>query len=132
MDPKGFLPDYQYDIFISYTHLDNASAGQNASGWVDTFHTLFKLNLEPHLGAPVNLMRDSRIKGDDFFDPLCIEQVENSALLITIVSPGYLNSNWCKRELQAFIDKANQASGLNVGHTSRIYKVLKLLSREKS
>jgi hypothetical protein len=36
-----------------------------------------------------------------------------------------VRSDWCTRELKAFIDKATADGGLNVGNKSRIFKVIK-------
>ena len=46
-------------------------------------------------------------------------------VLVSIVSPRYLKSEWCRRELQEFHKVATEQGGVRVGNKSRIFKVVK-------
>jgi hypothetical protein len=97
------------DVFISYAHADNeypdnASA---SSGWVTSLAR--NLNIGPNVRKK-NLFIDHQLEpGDDFSDDL-IAKVENSTLLVLLLSQNYIDSRWCGKELEHFIrSHANDA-----------------------
>ena len=47
-------------------------------------------------------------------------------MLVTVISPGYLQSEWCNRELVGFAELARQRGNLRVGNLQRVVKVLRL------
>lgn len=91
-----------YDVFVSYAHADN-EVPQNAStksGWVTTLAE--NLNIGPNVRKK-NLFIDHQLKpGDEFSDDL-IAKVENSKLLLLLLSQNYIDSSWCGKELEHFI-----------------------------
>ena len=117
---------FEYDVFISYAHLDNQTVGKEA-GWVDLFHRYLENTLNGYLGGRARIFRDSRLKGDTFFDESLLETVRSSAVLVTLLSPSFANSVWCKRELDTFVDHAETGIGLKVERASRVYKVVKIV-----
>ena len=46
-------------------------------------------------------------------------------LLMSVVTPRYLNSEWCTREAREFCQTAEQTGGLVIGNKSRVFKVIK-------
>ena len=126
MEKSGYLPHFDYDVFISYAHIDNVPVVDGAPGWVDIFHKQFQALLDKYLGKRTRVFRDPRLQGNTVFDESLVETVKQSGVLITIVSPSFANSKWCKREMSTFMDHATSGIGIQVGSTSRIYKVVKL------
>jgi hypothetical protein len=104
--------NFEKDIFISYTHIDNKPlAGQN-QGWVTLMHeTLGKL-LEIRLGKKVEIWRDDKLAGNDMFAEEIVAQLPQVGLLVSILSPRYLKSDWCKREAAEFCRAAAQTVGV--------------------
>jgi hypothetical protein len=98
----GFLPDYEDDIFISYAHNDNQPLIEGQPGWVDTFHKALERRLQVHLGAKPSIWRDPRLQGNEYFADTLVEQIPKVAILISLLSPSYNNSEWCRREMQMF------------------------------
>ncbi len=45
--------------------------------------------------------------------------------MVSVISPSYINSEWCIKELQEFYRTAEQKQGISVENKSRIFKVLK-------
>jgi hypothetical protein len=101
MNRKGFLTGYEHDIFVSYAHEDQLGA------WT--------VALQEDLRKALNLILQSKLRGnsvDVWIDqilrnnlPLTDQlqgRVEGSALLMIVMSPFYLGSSWCGREVAWF------------------------------
>jgi hypothetical protein len=113
------------DVFISYRHLDNELLDENGKGWVDNFHERFERVLGEALGYEPSIWRDPRLPGNVYFVDVLEERIKNTALVISILSPGYLQSEWCMGELREFCRLADQTGGLLVGDKLRVFKVVK-------
>src|SRR6185436_12959926 len=122
----GFLPDYEDDIFISYAHNDNQPLIEGQPGWVDTFHKALERRLQVHLGAKPSIWRDPRLQGNEYFADTLVEQIPKVAILISVLSPSYNNSEWCRREMQMFHRIATDTGGIRLGNKARIIKVEKI------
>lgn len=111
------MASFENDIFISYAHLDNRG------GWVDAFHTSLS-NWLGSLGVTPRIWRDSKLRGDDAFSEEVLDQLKRSALLISIVSPNGIKSNWCEKERQRFEQYAEASGGFRIGNGVRAFKVV--------
>lgn len=97
-----YIEGFENDIFISYCHRDNISP-ENESGWVDHFHDQLEISLNRRSGGKkITLWRDKRLKGNTLFDDRIREKVLNSVLFLVLLSPNYLNSEYCRKELNLF------------------------------
>jgi len=92
----------QIDIFISYAHDDNLP---DDKGWVSDFHKLLEGRIRVIQGGKPNIWRDPVLSGvgNTLTDELK-EKVQQSRFLLSIVSPCYVNSDWCDEERRAFIE----------------------------
>src|SRR5271170_3777135 len=97
-----YLSQFATDLFISYSHLDN----QDDTPWVTRLHRDLERRLTQYLGSAVAIWRDSRLQGNEFLSPAIEEQLRNVAVMVSVVSPRYFLSDWCRRELQGFLDAA--------------------------
>jgi len=113
------------DVFISYRHLDNELLDEYGKGWIDNFQERFATVLGEALGYEPSIWRDPRLPGNVYFADVLEERIKNTAVVISILSPGYLQSDWCMGELREFCRLANQNGGLLVGDKLRIFKVVK-------
>ena len=118
---------YEGDAFISYAHIDNRALSDDERGWVDDFERILENRLATHLGRDVNVWRDPELHGNEDFPKKLSDQLRSVATLVSIVSPGYLNSAWSRRELEEFCRAAEDSGGLQVGDKARVFKVLKTL-----
>src|ERR1043165_5220843 len=96
----GYVPEYGNDVFISFTHLDNQSVTGEV-GWVTDLHERLRINLDVALGREAQVWRDARLTTGTNLGSL-ERQILDSATILTVISPGYVNSQWCSWELQAF------------------------------
>ena len=119
--------NFDHDAFISYSHRDNTPLpGPGQTGWVTMFSAVLKERLNTRLGKDVRLWIDPALKGNEVFADEISNRLAASALLVSILSPSYVQSNWCKREMDEFCASAARNGGLKLGNISRVVKVIKL------
>ena len=114
---------FSNDVFISYSHLDDQTVSQE--GWVTAFHKRLQIELDEELGEKAVLWRDARLGAADDFGADLEKQLRGSAVLLAIVSPGYLNSRWCDWELKGFVDGGRRTGELWIESKCRAIKVVK-------
>ena len=122
----GLVTGYDNDVFISYGHIDNQPFGDPGGGWVDIFHEHLQNFVNVHLGRRTKVWRDKRLTGAEVFSDEIEQQLRSSAVLISVISPAYMQSEWCNRELIGFTKAAQDRGGLRVGNLPRVVKVLRL------
>ena len=117
--------DFERDLFISYSHIDNQPLSREQQGWVSQFHRDLETMLSMRLGAEVHIWRDNKLQGNDIFSDEIVQQFPDTALFISVLSPRYVRSEWCTREINEFCRVAKQTIGLVVQNKTRIFKVIK-------
>ena len=125
----GWVPGFEYDVFISYARVDNATVENNPDkGWVAEFHKHLEVALSKKVGRlhTVKLWRDTReIQGNELFDRTIQDAIRQSAIFLALSSNGYLQSDYCRRELTWFYQHAQTGSiGLAAGDDYRIFNLL--------
>ena len=117
--------DFEFDVFVSYAHVDNTSADERHKGWVAKLHETLDRRLTQLLGKPTRIWRDPKLKGNDVFEEVLVQRVKRAVVLVSVVSPRYVRSEWAIRELNEFLKAAEQQPGVQIHPRSRIFKVLK-------
>lgn len=117
---------FRKHLFISYAHLDNQPVAEHDVGWVSRFHTSLDAILSMRLGRKAEIWRDERLQGNDAFAQEILSQFPDTAALVAVVSPRYVQSEWCLREARSFCETAQKSGGLMVDNKSRIFKVITL------
>ena len=114
----------KYDFFISYGHIDDEDPAGDVKGWVDLLVERLPRLISANLGYQPKVWRDQRsLTGDALLRAAIEEGITNSLLLIPIVSPRYVQSDWCRRELETFCQKPSIPGA--PAHRSRVFKVIK-------
>ena len=67
----------------------------------------------------------SNCRGNDYLSDALFTQFPKIAILISILSPRYIKSQWCLQELQEFSRATEKVGGLRIGNRARIFKVVK-------
>jgi hypothetical protein len=110
------------NVFLSYRHADNTD------GWVTALHAYLEKRMPQLLGLgdvrDARVWRDPQLGGGSALWKT-IETELDSAVFISVLSPGYLKSDACLREAKAFRARAVQSGGLLVGNTARWIRVVK-------
>ncbi len=122
----GLVTGYNNDVFISYGHINNRPFGDPGGGWVDIFHEHLQNFVNVHVGRRTDIWRDRRLTGAEVFSDEIEQQLRSSAVLVAVISPAYMQSEWCNRELVGFTKAAQDRGSLRVGNLERVVKVLRL------
>ncbi|HYO12425.1 MAG TPA: TIR domain-containing protein [Thermoanaerobaculia bacterium] len=109
------MPEEQ--IFISYAHIDNEPLTADEEGWVTTLHRMLEVRLAQLLGERPKIWRDPQMAGNAPITDTLTERLGHSTYLIPIISPRYVKSEWCCRELETFYSRYREPR--------RIFKVVK-------
>ena len=117
--------NFEGDAFISYAHLDDIELIEGRKGWVATLHRALAVRVGQLLGEVPRIWRDPKLQGNDLFDETLIERLHRVAVLISVVSPRYVRSEWTQKELTEFWNAAEQQGGIRFHEKARIFKVLK-------
>jgi hypothetical protein len=119
--------EFEQHIFISYRHQDNDLRDENNKGWVDHFHQDLEDTLKGILVKPPKIWRDTRLPGNVYIAEHLGEKLKKTAVLVSVLSPSYLDSNWCLGELKEFCRMAQNNGGLKIDGQLRIFKIMKTL-----
>lgn len=114
-----------HDVFISYAHIDNQSLVEGEKGWVDQFHRALEIRLEQLLGRQAHIWRDLELEGNRIFDEALTNRIKETPILLPIFSPRYFQSDWCQKELEAFLQAAPLYGTGRIGEYARVFKVVK-------
>ncbi|MET0623991.1 MAG: TIR domain-containing protein [Pyrinomonadaceae bacterium] len=118
---------YDYDLFISYAHIDDLSPFGGEKGWIDLLHERVSVLLAQALGYELKIWRDGHsLRGNDDLSGAIGEGVTRSLLLLPIISPRYVQSDWCNREMATFhAAPPPTTNGVAPSFRSRVFKVVK-------
>jgi hypothetical protein len=116
----------QDDIFISYAHIDNQPLAEGLKGWVESLHERLKIRLGQLLGEEASIWRDRKLQGNDVFADTLAEKINRAAILVSVLSPRYVKSEWCLKELEEFCRCTGQGAAPGGGGSKLpVFKVVK-------
>jgi len=108
------LDQYRHHAFINYAWADDQSfdtpggpdqRGGNG-GWVSTFRDHYRKHLGREIGRVAEGERIwldyEQLRGSDAITPGILDALNNSALLIPILSKAWFASPWCRQEFTTF------------------------------
>jgi len=125
VDPIGAAsssPAYENDVFVSYAHLDDQSLAPGQPGWITTLHRALEIRLGQLLGKSPRIWRDPKLQGNDVFAETLVDRLPRVAVLVSVLSPPYIRSEWCLRELNEFLQATG---GARLADKLRVFKVVK-------
>ncbi|MCP4396094.1 MAG: TIR domain-containing protein, partial [bacterium] len=100
----AFAPDYTHDIFVSYAEDDDEPLyGQE--GWVTGLIRNLKVLLGRRLGGSkaYSLYSAHQLPGHVQTPDAVRGILQQSATFLIVLSPAYLNSEWCQQQLDGFL-----------------------------
>ena len=116
-------PNYENDLFISYAHIDNARFTEIEKGWIDLLHEALDWRLPQLMGAPVSIWRDRKLRKNDVFNDTIVIELSRTAVLLAVISPRYLSSPSCQKEIQEFFAATAKSGGIQLNDKHRVFKV---------
>lgn len=123
MPAPRFRHNFEHDVFLSYTHIDDQLDG--GRNWVSQFRSDLKTRLEIVSGHTVDIWYDkSKLDASDRFDSTIAEAVRKSAVMVPVLSPTYFNSEYCGQERSLFLE-LERDRGPVLANKARLVKVVK-------
>ena len=116
---------FDADAFISYAHLDNVELVEGRKGWVANLQRALAVRVAQMLGKESRIWWDKKLRGNDDFDDTLVGRLQRVALLVSVVSPRYVRSEWGRKEILAFCQAATSQGGIEIQDKCRLFKVLK-------
>jgi tetratricopeptide (TPR) repeat protein len=93
-----------HHIFISYASKDNQPPSINGRGWVTAFVDYIAARHQAFAGRPLNVFFDQRsIDSDADWRIRILSALRSSRLLVAFVSPAWVNSKYCRWELEEYL-----------------------------
>jgi len=117
--------EFDKDIFISYAHIDDESLIADKKGWVTEFQRALEIRLGQLMGVKPIIWRDPALQGNHIFDREIVDQFSKVAIMISILTPRYIKSDWCIKEVTEFHQVCQQNLGFVVKNKARVFKVIK-------
>lgn len=117
--------NFEKDIFISYAHIDDEALIEGEKGWISEFHRALEVRLSQLMGERPIIWRDTELEGNHNYNDEIISQFSKIALLVSIITPRYVKSKWCVKEVKEFKKASDKNIGVQVNNKSRIFKVIK-------
>jgi len=109
------------DVFISYAQLDNESITLEETGWISMFDQALRKRVAQILGYLPGIWREPQ----ETLDKEALDEFIKLKVMISILSPRYLESENCLKQLKEFYAVARKKGGVKVNNKWRIFKVIK-------
>lgn len=101
--PSGGAGDDDIDVFVSYAHADDEPPTGVKNGWVTTLVEELRKVLRRKLGgAGARIWMDHQLAAHHHVTDTLTRKAAGSRTLVLVLSPGFLKSDWCRRELATF------------------------------
>lgn len=109
----AFVHGFENDVFISYAHADN-EVDALGDAWVHQFQQNLRIALKQRLGRgdEINIYFDARrLQGNHPLEEI-LDSVRKSAVFLAVGSPSYVNRQWTRDELAAFVSVSDDPGRL--------------------
>ncbi|RAV99183.1 DUF4062 domain-containing protein [Pseudochryseolinea flava] len=106
---------FEIDVVIAFADRDNETASKNELGWVSQFKKFLELMLTQVLGEKPRIM----LKGE--FDSMVSPKMDNTAVLVSILSKDFIQSGQCLDHVETFYKVLESAPK----NRNRVFKVFK-------
>jgi hypothetical protein len=121
----GIVPNFDYDIFISYAHANNQKIAVADRGWVTDLHDVLSDKLLEEMHVRPTIWRDQGgLDGKQVHEGIR-DALHGSAVFVAVVSGAYLESEYCcDKELREFAAYKHPAFPLIVRGHKRLVAVV--------
>ncbi|MCF7763808.1 MAG: protein kinase [Verrucomicrobia bacterium] len=129
MEPPAALASVnvvkESDIFINCAQIDDQALSTDQRGWVSQLQRHLEVRLEQLWGEPVKIGRYPMPPGDPPVDQTFFDELAGVKTMVSVLSPPFLKTEGCHREVTAFYEHTLKQGGLAAGEKSRLFKVVK-------
>lgn len=113
------------DVLLNYAAIDDQPLFEGRPGWVSQLHRNLQVRVEQFSGEKVTIARPPESAVSPVVEGELLEQLPQAKAMISVVSPPFIKSDICRREVERFWRGAEQSGGAWVNDKARLLKVLK-------
>ncbi len=113
------------DVLLSYAAIDDQPLFEGRPGWVSQLHKNLEVRVEQLSGEKVAIARLPESAVSPVVEGELLEQLPRAKAMISVVSPPFIKSDICRREVERFWRGVQQSGGAWVNDKPRLLKVLK-------
>ncbi|HTL56210.1 MAG TPA: serine/threonine-protein kinase [Candidatus Limnocylindrales bacterium] len=113
------------DVLLNFAPVDNQPLFEGRNGWVSQLHRHLSVRMEQLSGERIKVARHPGFTGRPDTDLELQRHLAKVKAMVSVVSPPFVRSAGCVRELQEFCTTAEQSGGLWVENKPRLFKVMK-------
>ncbi len=113
------------DVLLNYASIDDYPLQEGKPGWVSQLHRNLEVRMEQLSGEKVYIARLPEDAVTPAIEGELLQHVPQAKAMISVVSPPFVNSHLCRREVERFWHGAEQTGGRYIDDKSRLLKVLK-------
>ena len=107
----AFVPSHEHDVFVSYAHADNEPPADYDKGWVTHLIEQVRNGLGMEACPGHDVWTDTGLAGNVELTKQIVEVLESAATLVVVLSPAYVDSEWCRRERDWFLKFVEEHGG---------------------
>ncbi|MFM7038470.1 MAG: toll/interleukin-1 receptor domain-containing protein [Planctomycetaceae bacterium] len=118
----AYLPGYEYDYFLSYAVVDDGQMAGVENGWITSLERSLDVQLSQEIGRAgrLEVFWDRRsLTRNEVIESQIRKALQSTACFVLVLTPGFLESPWCPRELDWF----REAIARQPRNASRIFVV---------
>lgn len=124
-DPVSPETIRQSDVLLSYASIDDQPLLDGKPGWVSQLHRNLEVRVQQLSGEKVSIARLPESAISEAIEGELLEHLPQAKAMISVVSPPFVKSEICRREVERFWQGAESSGDLWVEDRARLLKVLK-------
>jgi serine/threonine protein kinase len=113
------------DVLLNYAAIDDQPLFEGRPGWVSQLHRNLEVRVEQLSGEKVAITRLPESSVSPAVEGELLEQLPQAKAMISVVSPPFIKSDICRKEVERFWRGAEQSGSAWVNDKARLLKVLK-------
>lgn len=113
------------DVLLNFAPVDDQPIYDGRQGWVSQLYRHLSVRMEQLSGERIKLARHPGFTGQHDTDLELQRHLAKVKAMVSVVSPPFVKSEGCVRELQEFCTNAEESGGLWIENKPRVFKVLK-------
>lgn len=109
----AYLPGYNHDYFVSYAVVDDGQMAGVENGWITNLARSLDAQLQMEIGRAgrLDVFWDRRVlTRNEHVESQIRAALQSTACFVLVLTPGFLESPWCPRELEWFREAISRQS----------------------
>jgi hypothetical protein len=118
-------------VLLNYAAIDDYALSAGKPGWVSQLHRNLEVRMEQLSGEKVHVTRLPENAIAPAMEGELLQHIPNTRVMISVVSPPFIKSDLCRRQVERFWQGAEETGGRYVDEKSRLLKALKTAVAEQ-